>query len=241
MENKLSQELIIPCYDTDRACRLKPSSFMDLAQELANVHAQKLGFGYDDLQKTRTVWVLSRMHMHFDRYPQWREDVVLNTWHKGPERLFYLRDFQMTDKDGNILAAATTSWLVLNVDTRRISRDAGILDKGTACMEDAIEHSCEKILMPKECPQEKVGEHVVAYSDVDMNGHTNNARYIVWAMDAMNYGFIVDNPVRDVKINFNSETRPGELVELYRADAGGNVYIEGRCGGRSAFIAGFGW
>jgi len=235
MENKFSQNIVIPCYDTDREYRLKPSSFMDIAQELAQQHAGTLGFGYDDLMKTRTAWVLSRMHIRFDRYPLWRESVTASTWHKGSEGLFYLRDFQMTDSHGSILVSATSSWLVLNIDTRRLSRDAEILDSGTACMEDAVEHSCGKIQIPKDVPAEKVAEHKVVYSDVDMNGHTNNARYLVWAMDVLDYDFIVDNPVKDVKINFNSETLPGNVVELYKAESGGRIYIEGRIDGKSAF------
>lgn len=241
MQNKFSQNLIIPCYDADNACRLKPSSFMDLAQEIANVHAQILGFGYDDLQKTRTVWVLSRMHIHFGRYPHWRDEVSLSTWHKGPERLFYLRDFQMKDNSGNVLVSATTSWLVLNIDTRRISRDTAVLDGGTACLEDAIEHSCDKVQMPEGAAPEKVAVHKVAYSDVDMNGHTNNARYLVWAMDTFDYDFAIHNPVKDVRINFNSELMPGDEVGLYRAEADGKIYIEGRSGGKSAFCVEFGW
>ena len=212
MENKLSQELVIPCYDTDSSCLLKPSSFMDLAQELANVHARILGFGYDDLIRTRTVWVLSRMHIHFDRHPKWREEVSLCTWHKGASGLFYLRDFQMKNKEGETLVSATTSWLVINVDTRRLCRDTGILDDGTACMENAVEQECGKVQMPKGCEETKAGEHVVAYSDVDLNGHTNNARYVMWAMDLLEYDFLVANPVKDVRINFNNETGDEDTV-----------------------------
>ena len=241
MDNKFSQELIIPCYDTDFSCLLKPAAFMDLAQEMANIHAQKLGFGYDDLMRTRTVWVLSRMHIHFDRYPEWREDVVLSTWHKGASRLFYLRDFQMKDRSGNVLVSATTSWLVINIDTRRLCRDVEILDSGTACMEHAIEQACDKVQLPAGVQEEKVAEHRVVYSDVDLNGHTNNARYLVWAMDVLDYDFVIKNPVRDVRINFNSETRPGDVVELYRADADGRIYIEGKVGGKSAFCVELGW
>ena len=213
---------------------------MDLAQELANVHAQVLGFGYDDLMRTRTAWVLSRMHIHFGTHPRWRQNVTLSTWHKGLDRLFYLRDFQMTDNAGNVLVSATTSWLVIDIDTRRLCRNAEILDAGTACMENAIDRPCGKVQVPAGVTETKAGEHKVSYSDVDMNGHTNNARYLMWAMDVLDYGFAV-SPVKDVKINFNSETRPGEIVELYRADADGKVYIEGKAAGRSAFCVELAW
>ena len=47
MSNKLTENYIIPCYDTDASWRLKPVSFMNYAQEMANRHATILGFGYD--------------------------------------------------------------------------------------------------------------------------------------------------------------------------------------------------
>ena len=91
----------IPCYDTDASWRLKPTSFMNLAQEAAGNHAVLLGFGYDDLIKTNTAWILSRMHIQFVDTPKWRDKVTLTTWHKGLDRLFYLRDFILTDGGRN--------------------------------------------------------------------------------------------------------------------------------------------
>ena len=82
MMNKFRQEFHIPCYNTDMSWRLKPSSFMDLAQEAANLHAVILGFGYDDMIASKTAWVLSRMHVVFVDTPRWRDDVTLFTWHK---------------------------------------------------------------------------------------------------------------------------------------------------------------
>lgn len=239
MENKLTQELTVPCYETDMSCLLKPASFMDMAQELANRHATVLGFGFDDLQKTRAVWVLSRMHVIFRRHPKWRENVKLSTWHKGASGLFYLRDFNMETTDGTPLVFATTSWVVVDMDTRRLSRNTAILDNGTACMEDAVSQPCGKVQMPKEACPTPVATHRVAYSDVDMNGHTNNAMYLVWAMDVLDYGITSGTPLKEFKINFNHETRPGDEVELYScaADRPGTFFVEGRVAGRPAFCA----
>ena len=55
---KLIQHHTIPCYDTDASWRLKPASFMNLAQEAAGQHAVHLGFGYDDLIVTNTVQLI---------------------------------------------------------------------------------------------------------------------------------------------------------------------------------------
>lgn len=238
MMKKYSQEITISCYDTDASKLLKPASFMNLAQEEANRHAEILGFGYDDLMASRTAWVLSRMHIKFLRHPSWREKVTLDTWHKGQERLFYLRDFIMKDTEGNPVVLATTSWLVLNMDTRRLVREV-LLSEDGVCTENAVEKSCDKVSVPPELEKTHVMTHVVSYSDVDMNGHANNAMYIVWAMDAAGYDIAAARPVSEVRINFNHETRPGDHVEIYRAEtcAGGAdiVYIEGIVNGQSAF------
>ena len=106
---KYIQEYTIPCYDTDASGRLKPASFMNLAQEAAGQHAVYLGFGYDDLIATNTAWILSRVHIRFVDTPMWKDDVVLTTWHKGLNRLFFVRDFRLTDKEGRTRVEATTS------------------------------------------------------------------------------------------------------------------------------------
>lgn len=237
--NRLTENFTIPCYQTDASWRLKPSAFMDLAQEMANRHATVLGFGYDDLILTRTAWILSRVNIRFEKTPLWRDEVSLTTWHKGLNRLFFLRDFIMKDKDGNECVKATTSWLVLNLDTRRLVRDPHLMDEGTTCTDNVIETPAEKVQMPKGVEPELVKEHKVSYSDVDLNGHTNNAMYMQWAMDAIDYSVASAKPVKEVTINFNHETKAEDVVKIYRADVenedGLRVFVEGKVNEQSSF------
>lgn len=237
--NKLIQKFQIPCYNTDMSRRLKPASFMDLAQEAATLHANILGFGYDDLIVSGNAWIISRMRVVFVDTPKWREDVTLATWHKGLNRLFFLRDFLMTDNDGNVKVKATTSWLVLNLDTRRLVRDPKLLDEGKTCTENVIETPADKVAMPKDAEVKLVMEHEAAYSDLDMNGHVNNAMYMQWAMNAVNYEISSERPVKEFTINFNHEIKPQEIVSIYKAivekEDGRHVFVEGKVGEQSSF------
>lgn len=235
---KYIQEYTIPCYDTDASGRLKPASFMNLAQEAAGQHAVYLGFGYDDLIATNTAWILSRVHIRFVDTPMWKDDVVLTTWHKGANRLFFVRDFRLTDKDGRTRVEATTSWLVMNLETRRLVRDPQ-LREGSECLEDVIATPAGKVQMPKDVEPQLMFEHLVAYSDIDVNGHANNAMYMQWAMDAVDYDIASTRPVKEVTINFNHETKAGDIVALYKSiiktEDGRRVYVEGKVGDTSAF------
>ena len=212
---------------------------MDLAQEAAGLHAVELGFGYEDLIKNNKAWILSRVNIKFVDTPLWRDDVTLTTWHKGANRLFFLRDFVMTDKDGKERVKATTSWLVLNLETRRLVRDPMLMEEGTVCTENVIETPADKVQMPKDVPAELVLEHAVAYSDVDMNNHTNNAMYMQWAMDAVDYEIASAKAVKEITINFNRETKAGDVVAIYRAcvekEDGLHVFVEGKVEDASSF------
>ena len=236
---KYTKDLTIQCYETDASWRLKPASFMNFAQEAAGNHAVELGFGYDDLIASNTAWILSRMHVEFIDAPKWKEDMTLTTWHKGLNRLFFLRDFILTDKEGRERVKATTSWLVLNLETRKLVRDPKLMEDGTVCAENVIETPADKVQMPKDIEAVHVMDHAVAYSDVDMNAHTNNAMYMQWAMDAVDYDIASTMPVKEFTINFNHETKPGDVVSIYKAriieGEGRRVYVEGKVDGQSAF------
>lgn len=238
-EKTLQHQYTIPCYDTDASWHLKPASFMNYAQEAAGQHAIILGFGYDELIKTNTAWILSRMHIKFLDTPKWRDQVTLTTWHKGLNRLFYLRDFIMTDAQDNAIIKATTSWLVLNLETRRLVRDPELMDEGTVNAEHVLETPADKVQMPKDIVPEMVMEHVVSYSDVDANAHANNAMYMQWAMDAVEYEMTSAHQVKELTINFNHETKAGDLVKIYRAvvenEDGVHVFVEGKVEDISSF------
>lgn len=229
----------LTCYETDAAWRLKPASFMNMAQEAAGCHAVELGFGYDDLIASNTAWILSRVRVDFLDTPLWREDMTLTTWHKGLNRLFFLRDFIMTDVNGKERVKATTSWLVMNLETRRLVRDPKLMEDGTICTDNAIETPADKVQMPKDKEPVFVMNHLVSYSDVDTNGHTNNAMYMHWAMDAVDYEISSQRPVKSFTINFNHETKPGDLVAISKVvveqEDGRHVFVEGKVGDTSAF------
>ena len=236
---KYAEKHTIPCYDTDASWRLKPTSFMNMAQEAAGRHAVYLGFGYDDLIKTNTAWILSRVHVEFVDTPKWRDEITLNTWHKGLNRLFFLRDFLITDSEGRERVKATTSWLVLNLETRRLVRDPKLMEEGTVCTENVIETPADKVQMPKDVEAELVRTHLVSYSDIDTNGHTNNAMYMQWSMNSVGYDITSTRPVKEFTINFNHETKAGDHVEIYRAfvekEDGLHVFVEGKVEGTSSY------
>lgn len=233
---KFRQNICVPCYQTDKNTVMRPAAFMDMAQEIAYWAANELGFGYDTLHIHHMAWVLSRMHLHFDTPVKWRDSVSLYTWHKGASGVFYIRDFNLLDEKGESCVQGTSSWVVIDDRTRRFVRPEDIrslLETGT--VDDAIVENAPKLIMPRDVTPEFAGTHTVVYSDLDIVGHTNNARYGVWAMDCLPLEE-TGKPVKDFFINFNKETVPGETIELFRLKDGDSWWVEGKSSGKTCFI-----
>lgn len=238
---KFRKDIIIPGYMTDVNHLLRPVSFMDLAQQIA-IDAGQAG-GYGDpalLEKHNAVWIIARMKVEFDKMPFILANTSLETWHRGVESMIFLRDYQLLSESGESLVRASSSWIVMDADNRRILRTntlGDVIPLEAECSERALSSDSAKIVLPAGIQTEKIWEHRVAYSDVDYNHHANNAKYTQWVIDALPQEFIFSHTLKTIELNFNKEARPGETVEFFHAESDGTHYIEGRCNGMQVFIS----
>ena len=230
MSKILSHDHIITCYEADANQLMRPTALLDLMQEAANTNASALGFGYDEMIESNMAWVLSRIHVKFTSTPKWRQEVNLKTWHKGLARLFYLRDFILYDKEYNTMALATTSWLIIDLNTRRLVRNNDLALSDTPM--HAIETPADKVVVPVDIEPELVRKHPVTWSEVDTNGHVNNVKYVTWAIDAVKPEDIKEHPLKELLINYDAEVMPGDTVKISRvrqeSEEGVVYYITGR-------------
>lgn len=240
MKTQFTEEHTVACYEADANHNLRPAAMLDWMQEAAGRDATNLGFGYDDMISTNTAWVLSRLKLVFHNYPKWRDVVNLRTWHKGADRIFYLRDFILESESGEQLVAATTSWLIIDLASRRMVRNKDLAENfSNEEMGHALQPQAEKIIFPKGIEPESVGTHNVVWSDIDTNGHVNNVKYAIWALDAVDYEVAQDMHLSELLINYDSEVLPGQEVALYRIpvleDGLHICYVTGKVEGKSVF------
>lgn len=228
----------IPCYMFDLNEKLRPAAFMDMAQELAAKGSEDAGFADKDIKEHNLVWILARMTVRFDRYPRRLDEVVLETWHRGLDGMLFLRDYRMLSQDGTPEVLSSSSWVIMDTQTRRIVRPAaleGIIPFEPQCDDPALE-ACPKLFLPKDTKPVKVTEHKVTYSDLDYNGHANNAKYTVWSMDCLPLDTVTKRSARRISINFNREALPEETVRMDLYEENDTFYVEGSVDGQRVFI-----
>lgn len=232
-----NSKIVIKSYEVDHKGLLKPFSFLNYAQELANIDAAQLGFGYDNIRESGVLWVLSRINVKFTHMPKWRDELLSSTWHKGVDKLFGLRDFLISKPDGSPMITATSSWLIIDNHSRKIRRIESVIgDDFTGGKQfNAIESPAEKI------PSIKGGfivkNHTVTYSDLDINGHTNNAKYIEWIVDSLPWEYVNNNIIKEFTLNFNHETIIEDTIEIIYLNSDNIHFFEGIKGDKSIFTA----
>lgn len=247
METRKIHNIHVVCAETDEACLLKPASFLNYAQEIASDSADSLGFGQEYFGPMGQAWILSRMKVDFLEYPSWRDDLTLASWHRGADGLFFIRDYDLRNAEGRTVIRGTSSWVILDLAERKIVRSDAPYREETICRDtvysdagDPKEIVCQKVRAPRDAVFEHVYDHVVRYSDIDKNGHTNNVQYTVWAMDSFDPKFLATNRLRSLEINFNREAMPGETVEIHRCRCDERTwYVEGKVDGVQSFIVRF--
>lgn len=240
LKDKITADYAVACFQTDIRYLLRPSAFLDLAQEIAIIGAETLNFGDKQLKPYDCAWVLARQHVRFERPVRHADRIRMVTWHKGLDGPYFLRDYQLLDAEGNPAVNSTSSWVVMNLAERRIARAdfiSSIIPGAPQSPDHAVEERAPKVNLPRGTELEPIGEHRVLYSDVDHNRHANNVKYTAWVMDALPQELVYEKSLRELTVNFNREVRPGETVELFHALASDGAHIvEGRCGDRQVFI-----
>lgn len=229
-----NREYRIKSFDVDLNKKLKLSRLFHLFQESAYRHASILNFGYQDLKEKNQFWVLARVRVEFLQFPRWDDKIKIVTWHKGARRLFALRDFQIVDSDGNILINASSSWLVVNLDSKRPVRINKIMNNAKSKRTvNALQSELNKIHIPDSIKQ--INTINVRYSDIDLNNHVNNAKYLEWMMNNINIEIIQANKIKSLDVNFLKETVYNDQVDIYQYREDKQIYSLFRNGSKDVF------
>jgi len=202
-------------YETGPDGNLTLYSLFDYFQDIASDHAVKLGYGRDDLLKQNHFWVLSRIYAEISAWPKWGEELIIKTWPRGTESLFALRDYEARYPDGRPVAHATSSWLIIDSDTRRIQRP----DKTLSMFNPVL--ICEKALPRNAMKLDQLTVESkrkilldVRVSDLDLNLHTNNARYLKWVVDSYDLDFMLNYVPISAEINYLAESHYNDNVAI---------------------------
>ncbi len=207
-------------FDVDTENRLCPTALTRFLLEAAWHHAKRLGYGYSALGEQQLFWVLSRIAVEIQEPPHWEDEVTIETWPAGTQRMFALRDYEMRTADGRPVAIGTSAWLVLDAETRRPVRIENVFDRGAfETGRRALDHSLEKLSTFDPVDRQPDYSKPVVYSDLDRHDHVNSVAYLQWIIDSYRWDALEHATLKRFELNYLAETAGGEHVELFSRPA----------------------
>ncbi|XP_020552181.1 palmitoyl-acyl carrier protein thioesterase, chloroplastic-like isoform X2 [Sesamum indicum] len=180
------QTVVIRSYEVGPDKTATIESILNLLQETALNHVWMsglLGDGFGathGMMRNNLIWVVSRMQVQVDHYPIWGEVMEIDTWVGASGKNGMRRDWLLRSQaTGLVFARATSTWVMMNQQTRRLSK------------------------MPDEPKR----------SDLDMNHHVNNVKYVRWMLESIPDEFLENHQLADLILEYRRECGIADVVQ----------------------------
>jgi acyl-ACP thioesterase len=205
----------VRAFDVDANDRLKVNTILDYFQDAASNDAERLNFGYSNFVPRGLTWVLSWAKFEFIKYPKFLDEVKIQTWGKKQYRLHSIRDYLMLNSSEEIICRGTSAWLLLDAKSLRpkilpqLFPDIKMHDSIAALVDlpQKIKHTSQ---------QDSIYSTQVRYSDIDLNQHANNAKYIELMLDCFEKEFHKEHTMKSLVVSFSAESKYGDEIQLFK-------------------------
>lgn len=212
MSLKKSYSFQIQPQYVDFQFRATMASLGDILLTTAQFNADDNGFGLRQLNEMECSWVLSRMAIEMERFPEQYENIQVETWVEEVGRANTTRNFCIRDEKNEIIGNACSVWVFFDMKTRH-AKDLLTLE-GIHDFANSERALIDKPIKLGAVDGEEYDGFKVKYSDIDINGHVNSIRYIQWISDCFSLECYRKCQVKRFEINYVNEMLYDDFVEI---------------------------
>ncbi len=211
MESIYTQDFHITDNCVDRFGKLKLSTLLYFAQEVAGKHFDRIAMTYEQLAEKGMFWAIIRQRVRITRLPVSGETIRVETWPMPNTRVAFPRCVVARDAEGNELFQVLSLWVLMDVNTRAmiLPGKSGIALPGTI--------RGYELPAPTSLPAKTLLNHrnrTVCFTDLDRNGHMNNTKYLDWIADLLPSEFHQSHSPAEFTVCYLSEAREGQELTL---------------------------
>lgn len=221
--------------DCDYKKRAKISTIMSYFADIAGLAYSSKGYNHTWLWERDFVFLLSRVSIHVERMPKADETIEVHTWERESKGVLFYRDYTIHDALDTIVVEASSAWILANPHTRQILKPSAFTGTHDPVNKEANAKAPAKF---KIADPKIVGERTIVYSDIDANGHVNNAVYVSIACDFLPPE-LVEKDITDFRINFKQEAKLGQVMKVSLLTDDGKTFVVGEIGDMVSFESEF--
>ncbi|CAO2192363.1 unnamed protein product [Urochloa humidicola] len=235
---RYQQTLVVRSYEVGPDKTATMETVLNLLQETALNHVWMsglLGDGFGathGMIKNNLIWVVSRMHVQVDQYPIWGEVLDIDTWVGSSGKNGMRRDWLIRGRNsGDVFVRATSTWVMMNKETRRLSK-----------MPEEVRGEIAPWFIDRHAIEEEANEKIIKLdsnakyvdsdlkpkrSDLDMNHHVNNVKYVRWMLETLPDHFLQQHQLSSIILEYRKECGSSDVVQSICQPDEGSIPPEG--------------
>ncbi|MBB5219279.1 MULTISPECIES: acyl-ACP thioesterase domain-containing protein [Treponema] len=210
---KFNVETMVSFSQCDRNKNLSVHELLKLTSDIAVEDFNQRNMSRDTLTAAGYAILVSRNSFNIHRIPVENEFITVSTWEEKSEPFQFIRAYEIKDSKSNEkLVTGLSTWLLVDLNNRRLLPIKKFTMREP--LDTVTEHDClkpEKISLPENMTH--LEDRKIRYSDLDANGHTNNARYGAFAFDAIPDEF-KEKKLKALRINYSQEALYDQNLEI---------------------------
>lgn len=201
-------------------------ALLKLLEEVGGYQSDKAGYGILDIDKKGVSWIILEWKVKVIKRPLYGEKLVIRTWGRNVKKATTYRDYEIYSEDNNLYVIATTKWVLININTKKIEKITQDIIDSYKIDEKSVfnEIELDKISIPKNF--EKTIKYTPCRSDIDANRHMHNTHYLDIAYEALPEQVYENRPYNNFRICYKHEIKMGDVVSCnYAFDKEKNIVV----------------
>ncbi|CAJ1975084.1 unnamed protein product [Sphenostylis stenocarpa] len=221
------QNFTVRSYEIGPDKTISMETLVNFLQETALNHViscglSRNGFGSThEMDLRKLIWVVTRIQVQVQRYSKWGDEIEVETWFDAGGKNGTIRDWTVRDHyTKEIIAKATSKWVFINRETRRLSKMpeevrqelAPFNFKRFAIAREEIDH--QRIHKLTDATAEGFRFEVTpGWNDMDVNQHVNHSKYSRWILESVPREILEEYKLTSMTLDFLRECRKSDILE----------------------------
>ena len=208
----VEQKFFVGLQDIDISNKITNKAILSFLEDAGGIHSNIAGYGLKDIKRTNLSWIILNWKLQVLKRAEYADTITVRTWSSSTDKLFAYRDFEVLNEAGEIIAIATTKWLIVDIRNGRITKLTDEIVKPSKTENKKVFPEYE---FPTLEEPEKIflsTSYTINRQMIDINKHVHNICYYDLAEIALPEE-MADREFNNVEIMYKKEIKLGETVQ----------------------------
>lgn len=212
---KIEQNFYVSLRHVNGKMEITNKSLLGYLEDLGGRHSNLVGNGLKQINETKRTWMILYWKLKIIKRPKYDDVITVRTWSASNHKLYADRDFEVLNENKEIIAIATSRWVMVDVENKKIAK---MTDELIKIYEPELE---DRTFPGFEYSKIEEPENFISSSNytinrqmIDINDHVHNISYYDLAEIAIPDEVLEEKEFDEVDIMYKREIKLNDNVKL---------------------------